>query len=78
MRKNLHGKTLGIIHTVSITPAIVKSLIDEILPEVKVLPIADDSIQRDLFAAPTHRKDKLPNVLTLLRHAPPTGGPLGF
>jgi Asp/Glu/hydantoin racemase len=48
MKKDLSRRTLGVIHSVSFTPGILQPLIEQILPEVRVLHLADDSLQRDL------------------------------
>ena len=52
MKKNLSGKTLGIIHAAVFTAQTVQKYIDEIIPEVDILHCADDSVQRDNFLAP--------------------------
>ena len=52
MRKDLSGKTLGIIHAAVFTAQTVQKYIDEIIPEVEVLHCGDDSIQRDNLLAP--------------------------
>lgn len=39
--------TLGIIHAASITTQIIKPYLDEIIPNIKVLHICDDTIERD-------------------------------
>ncbi len=45
MKKDLSGKTLGIIHAAIFTSQIVQKYIDEIIPEVKIVHAGDDSIQ---------------------------------
>ena len=44
---DLSNKTLGIIHASMITAKAVQSYIDKIIPEVKIMHIVDDTIQRD-------------------------------
>ncbi|HUT69815.1 MAG TPA: aspartate/glutamate racemase family protein [Desulfatiglandales bacterium] len=51
MRKDLGGKTLGIIHAAVFTSQTVQKYIDEIIPEVSVMHLGDDTIQRDNLAA---------------------------
>jgi Asp/Glu/hydantoin racemase len=51
MKKDLSGKTLGIIHAAVFTSQIVQKYIDEIIPEVSVMHLGDDTIQRDNLAA---------------------------
>jgi aspartate/glutamate racemase len=51
MSKNLSNKTLGIIHASMITAKAVQKYIDEIIPEVKIIHMVDDTIQRDNIAA---------------------------
>lgn len=51
MKKDLKDKTLGLIHASSITISIVKPFIQEIIPEVQVIHLCDDTIQRDNIAA---------------------------
>jgi hypothetical protein len=51
MRKDLSGKTLGIIHAAVFTSQTVQKYIDEIIPEVSVMHLGDDTIQRDNLAA---------------------------
>ena len=51
MRKDLSGKTLAIIHTAVFTSQTVQKYIDEIIPEVSVMHLADDTLQRDNLAA---------------------------
>ena len=51
MKKDLSNKTLGIIHASMITARAVQKYIDEIIPEVKIMHIVDDTIQRDNIAA---------------------------
>jgi len=51
MRKNLSDKTLGIIHAAVFTAQTVQKYIDEIIPEVKIMHLGDDTIQRDNLAA---------------------------
>ena len=52
MSKDLSNKTLGIIHAAVFTAQTVQKYIDEIIPEVSVLHLGDDSIQRDNLRAP--------------------------
>ena len=51
MEKDLGGKTLGIIHAAVFTSQTVQKYIDEIIPEVSVMHLGDDTIQRDNLAA---------------------------
>jgi len=51
MKKDLSNKTLGIIHTAVFTAQVVQPYIDEIIPEVQVVHLGDDTIQRDNLAA---------------------------
>ena len=51
MAKDLSGKTLGMIHATVFTTQTVQPYIDEILPEVSVVHIGDDTIQRDFTEA---------------------------
>lgn len=51
MSKDLSGKTLGIIHASMITAKAVQKYIDEIIPEVRIMHVVDDTIQRDNIAA---------------------------
>lgn len=51
MRKDLGGKTLAIIHAAVFTSQTVQKYIDEIIPEVSVMHLGDDTIQRDNLAA---------------------------
>ncbi len=51
MSTDLSTKTLGIIHASMITAKAVQKYIDEIIPEVKIMHVVDDTIQRDNIAA---------------------------
>ncbi len=51
MSKDLSNRTLGIIHASIITTKAVQKYIDEIIPEVKIMHVVDDTIQRDNIAA---------------------------
>ena len=51
MKKDLSDKTLGIIHAAVFTAQTVQKYIDEILPEVSVMHLGDDTVQRDNLAA---------------------------
>ncbi len=51
MGKNLSNRTLGIIHASMITAKAVQRYIDEIIPEVRIMHLVDDTIQRDNIAA---------------------------
>ncbi|MEJ2649336.1 MAG: aspartate/glutamate racemase family protein [Sedimentisphaerales bacterium] len=51
MRKDLSNKTLGIIHAAVFTAQTVQKYIDEIIPEVSIMHLGDDTIQRDNLAA---------------------------
>ncbi len=44
--KDLSSKTLGIIHSVAFTSVTVQPYIDEIIPEVNVMHLADDTVQQ--------------------------------
>lgn len=50
MKKNLTGKTVGIIHAALISSKSVQKFIDEILPEVTIVHLVDDTIQNTNFA----------------------------
>lgn len=52
MEKSLSGKTLGIIHAAVFTAQTVQPYAREILPEVEIVHLGDDTIQRDNLAAP--------------------------
>ena len=52
MAKDLSGKTLGIIHAAVFTAQTVQPYIKEILPDVSVMHLGDDTVQRDNFKAP--------------------------
>lgn len=52
MGKNLAGKTLGIIHAAVFTAQTVEPYIQEILPDVEVMHLGDDTVQRDNLKAP--------------------------
>lgn len=51
MKKDLSNKTLGIIHASIITTQAMKPYIEKIIPEVKIMHVVDDTIQRDNIAA---------------------------
>lgn len=51
MAKDLSGKTLGIIHASHITIGAMQPYIAEFIPEVSVMHLCDDTIQRDNLAA---------------------------
>ncbi len=51
MKKDLSNKTLGIIHTAVFTSQIVQKYMDEIIPEVNVMHLGDDTMQRDNLIA---------------------------
>jgi aspartate/glutamate racemase len=51
VKKKLQDKTLGIIHASLITAKAVQSYIDEIIPEVTIMHVVDDTIQRDNIRA---------------------------
>jgi aspartate/glutamate racemase len=51
MKKDLSNKTLGIIHAAVFTAQTVQKYIDEIIPEVSIMHLGDDTIQRDNLAA---------------------------
>lgn len=48
---SLKGKTLGIIHASILTTRAVQTFIDQYLPEVEIMHLVDDTIQRDNIAA---------------------------
>lgn len=52
MGKSLSGKTLGIIHAAVFTANTLGPFAAEILPEVDVMHVGDDTVQRDNLAAP--------------------------
>ena len=51
MKKDLSNRTIGLIHASSLTIPIAKPFIQEIIPEVQVMHLCDDTIQRDNIAA---------------------------
>jgi len=51
MKKDLSNRTVGLIHASSLTIPISKPFIQEIIPEVQVMHLCDDTIQRDNLAA---------------------------
>ena len=51
MRKDLSGRTLGIIHANVITVTAIRPFIEKYIPEVTIMNLADDTIQRDNIAA---------------------------
>jgi aspartate/glutamate racemase len=51
MGKDLSKKTLGIIHASMITAKAVQRFIDEFIPEVQIMHVVDDTIQRDNIKA---------------------------
>ena len=52
MAKDLSGKTLGIIHAAVFTAQTVQPYITEIIPDVTVMHLGDDTVQRDNLKAP--------------------------
>jgi len=52
MAKKLTGRTLGIIHAAVFTAQVVEPYIREILPDVAVMHLGDDTVQRDNLSAP--------------------------
>ena len=52
MEQKLVGKTLGIIHAAVFTANTVAPYCKEIIPEVEIMHLGDDTIQRDNLAAP--------------------------
>lgn len=50
--KDLTGKTLGIIHAAVFTSQTVQPYIQELLPDVEVMHLGDDTVQRDNLKAP--------------------------
>lgn len=52
MDKRLEGKTLGIIHAAVFTANTVAPYCREILPEVEIMHLGDDTVQRDNLRAP--------------------------
>lgn len=51
MKKDLSGRTLGIIHANIITITAMKPYIEKYIPEVQIMHLADDTIQRDNISA---------------------------
>ncbi|WMJ87597.1 aspartate/glutamate racemase family protein [Anaerocolumna sp. MB42-C2] len=51
MNKNLSGKTLGIIHASHITIGAMEPYIQKYIPEVDIMHLCDDTIQRDNIRA---------------------------
>lgn len=52
MEQRLIGKTLGIIHAAVFTANTVAPYCKEIIPEVEIMHLGDDTVQRDNLAAP--------------------------
>ena len=52
MGKGLQDRTLGIIHAAVFTAQVVEPYAKEIIPEVQIMHLGDDTIQRDNFLAP--------------------------
>lgn len=52
MAKSLAGKTMGIIHAAVFTAQTVTPYAKEILPEVEIMHLGDDTLQRDNLKAP--------------------------
>ncbi len=52
MCKGLAGKTMGIIHAAVFTAQVVGPYAQEIIPEVEIVHLGDDTIQRDNLAVP--------------------------
>lgn len=52
MDQRLVGKTLGIIHAAVFTANTVAPYCQEILPEVEIMHLGDDTVQRDNLSAP--------------------------
>ncbi|MHB1316093.1 MAG: aspartate/glutamate racemase family protein [Christensenellales bacterium] len=52
MAKDLSGRTLGIIHAAVFTYQTVAPYLSEILPDVSVMHLGDDTIQRDNLKSP--------------------------
>ena len=52
MSKDLSGKTLGIIHATHISIAPASQYAQEFIPEVEIMHVCDDTIQRDNLKAP--------------------------
>jgi len=52
MSRDLSQKTLAILHAAVFTAQTVQPYIDEFIPEVQVVHLGDDTIQRDNLAAP--------------------------
>jgi len=51
MKRDLSDKTLGIIHAAVFASEIVQKYITEMIPEVQVVHLGDDTVQRDNLAA---------------------------
>jgi len=51
IKKDLSDKTLGIIHAAVFASGMVQKYINEIIPEVQVVHLGDDTVQRDNLAA---------------------------
>ena len=52
MKKDLSGKTLGMIHAAVFTAASLEPIAREIMPEVEIMHAGDDTVQRDNLSAP--------------------------
>ena len=50
MSMDLSGKTLGIIHASHITIQAMEPYIREYIPEVEIMHLCDDTIQRELHS----------------------------
>ena len=66
--ENLTGKTLGIIHASHITIAAMEPYRQKYIPEVSVMHLCDDTIQRDNLAAPVGTIPKV-NYLKFAQYA---------
>ena len=51
MKKDLSHRTLGVIHASIITTTAIRPYVDEFIPEVRIMHMVDDTIQRDNIAA---------------------------
>ena len=54
MKQNLSEKTLGIIHASHITIKAMEPYIERYIPEVQIMHLCDDTIQRDNILSLIH------------------------
>jgi aspartate/glutamate racemase len=74
MSIDISNKTVGVIHAAVFTAQVVKKFTDEIIPEVEVMHLGDDTIQRDNMKAgigiiPKHNFSKFVTYAHILEEA---------